>query len=409
MRLLRFVVLPLAAAALFGSPADAGADTVTLHFWSNSANPAYKDVVADFEKENPGIKVEFTPYSTNQYLQNLQVAATNNTLPDIFFEGLGATLAHQFIDNGRIMNLDAAAKAGDWDNRFLPLSIDLLKWKNSWYEAPAIALGMGIFYRKDIFAKYGIAVPKTYEDLEAAAAKLKANGITPISMGGKGSWMTMRFTDGFIENFGGPDFHDLLYTPAGDWTAPASLKAFETLKAWTEKGYFTPGFLSIDPGTNYVAWFQGKAAMVFEGPWEDSVILAQKQDISNFGFFPFPTTGKPRLSTFAQGWMIAANTKAPEAALKFVNYITSTAVLTKYVDRLDGPFANVEVPPPANQPNQRAIKALMGSAAGYYLPTDQRFPQQMVNTFFENQDGVVAGTVSPKDAVAAIQAAKSAK
>jgi raffinose/stachyose/melibiose transport system substrate-binding protein len=388
--------------------AAAHAEDITLHFWTNSANPVYKDIFADFEKANPGVHVEFTPYSTNQFLQNVQVAATNQTLPDVLFEGLGATLAHQFIDNGRIMNLDAAAKAGNWDKQFLPLAVDLLKWKGSWWEVPYTALGMGIFYRKDIFDKYGIAVPTTFEEFEAAAAKLKENGVTPISIGGKGSWMTMRFTDGLIENFGGPEAHDALYTPQGDWNSPAVIRAFTVLKDWTDKGYFTKGFLSVDPGTNYVSWFQGKAAMVFEGPWEDSVIIGQKQDMSKFGFFPFPTTGKPRLSAFAQGWMVAQNTEHPEEALKLATFLSSTANLSKYADRLDGPFANVDVPPPANQPNQQAIKKLMADWQ-FYLPTDQRFPQEVVNAFFEHQDAVVAGTETPEQAAAAIQAAKSGK
>jgi len=400
MRLLLSVAFAIAAS----SPGLA--EPITLQLWSNSSNPVYKDIVADFEAANPEVNVEFTPYSTNQYLQNLQVAATNRTLPDVFFEGLGATLAHQFIDNGLILNLDDAAKAGGWADRYVPLSVDLLKWNGSWYEVPATVLGMGIFYRKDIFEKYGIAVPTTFEELEAAAAKLKENDVTPISIGGKGSWMTMRFTDALIENFGGPEFHDSLYTKEGDWTAEPVVRAFKVLKDWTEKGYFTNGFLSIDPGTNYVSWFQGKAAMVFEGPWEDSVIIGQGQDMSKFGFFPFPTTGKPRLSSFAQGWMVAANTKYPDEAINLATYLTSTEVLTKFADRLDGPFANLEVAPPESQPNQRMIKELMSKQEGY-PPTDQRFPQEMVNTFFEHQDAVVAGTETPEEAAAAIQAAKS--
>jgi raffinose/stachyose/melibiose transport system substrate-binding protein len=396
----------LLAAALSTSATVRAADPVTLHFWSNSANPVWKQVFSDFEAANPGIKVDYTPYSTNQFLQNMQVAATNQTLPDVFFEGLGATLAHQFIDNGRIMKLDDAAKAGNWDKQYLPLAVNLLAWKNSWWEVPYTALGMGIFYRKDIFDKYGIAIPKTLDDLDAAAAKLKQNGITPISIGGKGSWMTMRFTDALIENIGGPDFHDSLYTPAGDWTKPPVVKAFQTIKDWTDKGYFTKGFLSIDPQTDYVSWFQGKAAMIFEGPWEDSVIIGQKQDTSKFGFFPFPTTGTPRISAFAQGWMVAANTKYPDQALKLAEYLSSTAMLSKYADRLDGPFANVDVPSPANQPNQGAIKKLLATDS-FYLPTDQRFTQEMVNTFFQHQDSVVAGTETPEQAAAAIQAAKS--
>ena len=41
-----------------------------------------------------------------------------------------------------------------------------------------------MYYRKDIFDKMGIAEPKT-DELLAACAKLKENGVTPITIGTK--------------------------------------------------------------------------------------------------------------------------------------------------------------------------------------------------------------------------------
>jgi raffinose/stachyose/melibiose transport system substrate-binding protein len=45
---------------------------------------------------------------------------------------------------------------------------------------------------------------------------------------------------------------------------------------------------------------------------------------------------------------------------------------------------------------------------GLYLPTDQALPQELVNAFFQAQDSVVLGTLTPEAACAQIQKAVDA-
>lgn len=47
------------------------------------------------------------------------------------------------------------------------------------YGLPMNMLALGIFYNKDIFAKAGLEVPKTFNELMQVCAKLKSQGITP--------------------------------------------------------------------------------------------------------------------------------------------------------------------------------------------------------------------------------------
>ena len=46
--------------------------------------------------------------------------------------------------------------------------------------------------------------------------------------------------------------------------------------------------------------------------------------------------------------------------------------------------------------------------AQLYLPTDQALPQELVNAFFQAQDSVVLGTMTPEAAAAQIQKAVEA-
>ena len=65
----------------------------------------------------------------------------------------------------------------------------------------------GVYYRKDIFEKLGIAVPKTFDEFVAACAKLKENGVTPITIGSKYLWTTAGVFDYLDLRVNGYEFH----------------------------------------------------------------------------------------------------------------------------------------------------------------------------------------------------------
>lgn len=399
-----------AAVVLLGSGCSSGSDSksgdqVTIQYWTNdTTNPVEQKIVDDYMATHPSVKVVLTRYNTNQYLQAMKIGATNRTLPDVFFEGLGATLAHQYIDAGVVLNLDSYAQKNGWDSQFSKLSVDVLKYHDKWWEIPENILGMGIFYNKKVFADNGLQPPATFADLQRICATLQAKGITPISIGGQGSWMTMRFVNALMEHYAGPQTHDQIEARQQSWNSPPVIQAFTTLRDWTQKKYFTPGFLSIDPSTDTTSLFQEQAAMVFEGPWFDAGALAKGQKIEDYGFFPFPEDQTPnRLSTFAQGVMVAANSKHKDAAVDFATYRTSREVCTKHGSEMNGPIARLDCPDQSSLPNLTAIKKIINEQGAGYLPTDQQLPQQLVNTFFQHQDAVVAGTETPEQGAKAIQ------
>ena len=53
------------------------------------------------------------------------------------------------------------------------------------YFAPIEDGVQGVFYNKDVFAKNGIAVPKTYAEFLALCEKIKATGVTPLAFRGQ--------------------------------------------------------------------------------------------------------------------------------------------------------------------------------------------------------------------------------
>jgi len=67
-----------------------------------------------------------------------------------------------------------------------------------------------------------------------------------------------------------------------------------------------------------------------------------------------------------------------------------------------GSFARIGVSNPG-QPDVAVIKSLLLHATSFYMPTGQDLPETLVQQFFQAQDSVVAGTMSPAQAAAFIQ------
>ncbi|WP_170346864.1 ABC transporter substrate-binding protein [Ruegeria atlantica] len=115
-----------------------------------------------------------------------------------------------------------------------------------------------LMYRDDVLAELGIEEPKTYDDVLAAAAKIKEAGVMDYPIGGtfKTGWnLGQEFVNMYLGE-GGSFF--------GDGNMPAinneqGVAALETLKAMTE--YMDPEYLVSDSTYVQQQFQQGKIAM----------------------------------------------------------------------------------------------------------------------------------------------------
>ena len=385
---------------------------VTVKFWA-IATQGWKDVIAEFSKAYPNIDIKWTKYSTDELKQALRVASASGKMPDMWFNW-GGTLASPYIDGGHALEItpEIAAKYGI-DKNISPIALDIAKRNGKLYGVPIWVKPMTIFYKKSLFDKNGIPEPKTFADLEKAMETLKAKGITPIAVGGKFSWMTMRTTDFLVEHFAGPEMHDQLFALEASYSSPEVVQAFAKLKEWVDKGYFNDGFISLDPNQALPMLFQDKAGMTFQGPWiEEENIVKSKMDPSDFVPIIAPADQTPvRISGFQEQLQISS--KSPpdvqNAALLFAAYISQPEVAKTAASKALGtPRAVLGVSPAEDRPIGTQMAKWVQGDAQLYLPTDQALPQELVNAFFQAQDSVILGTMTPEAAAESIQKAVEA-
>jgi multiple sugar transport system substrate-binding protein len=143
---------------------------VTLTFWSWVPN--LDKVVAIWNKSHPDIQVQVQVQAGgDQELTKLLTAAKAGNPPDLAqveYQVLPTLVSNNYLANiaPYASSLKSDFPAGNWNQVTLGTS--------SVYGIPQDAAPMALFYRADLFKKYGLTVPTTWAEFAADAKKLHA-------------------------------------------------------------------------------------------------------------------------------------------------------------------------------------------------------------------------------------------
>lgn len=390
--------------------ASGGGETVEVTFWSMAQRKEFEDkIIAAFMEKNPNIKITQTYYSTDDIKANLKVAASSGTMPDMWYNW-GGSLASYYPANGLTYDFTKYAKEHGWQDKYLNSALELCTLEGQLSGIPQSIAMMNVWYRQDIFQKYNLEVPKTFDELEKVCATLKENGVIPFATGGQYGWHVMRYIQDLLEYYGGVEEHDGLNNMTTDWsTSEAVTKAFAKLKEWEQKGYFNEGFLTEDPNDCRMYLYNGTCAMIIDSPTMASQIVNAEQDSNLYSFFAFPTEsngdGTGRMAAYVKMTQVNKNVTDAQldAIVKFWDF---------YYNPDENPeFSNIEQPIaikgavlPESLSIANGVMELM-DASGIYTQMDQALPAQVADQMFAAQDSVVIGDMKPEDVGASVETA----
>ena len=157
-----------AASGSSSSSSTASGQKATLTFWTWVPN--MDKIVAAWNQAHPDIQVQVQTQSAGDpYLTKLLAAAKGGNPPDIAqveYQVLPTLVSNNYLaDISKYDdNLKSDFPAGNWNQVTLGGS--------ALYGVPQDAAPMALFYRADMFKKYGLTVPTTWAQFAADAAKL---------------------------------------------------------------------------------------------------------------------------------------------------------------------------------------------------------------------------------------------
>jgi multiple sugar transport system substrate-binding protein len=309
-----------------GTGASAQA-TVTLKFMRpgrfDVVERVFRPIVGAFEKENPGIKVEFVDMGWDEYFTRLPILLSSRTTPDVMLNQQGGI--YQYGSENQFLALD---KLIDEELR-KQLAPGLLEANTVNGHVVGIPSSVGayvLWYRADLFEKAGLnpnRPPATWQELLQYAETIKAKaGVPGLGVHGKpGVDLADTYAYFYHAAVGRPLWDSKLNRI--DLRHPGAAEALRFMKKLVDSPGAQPHVDQYDRPALRSLLRDGRIAMTFDGPWILNVVKEQLQGanpVIRAGQVPAGPAGRHSI-TVVDAWTIPAHTKHPNEAWKLLRYL----------------------------------------------------------------------------------------
>ena len=383
-----------------GSSSAGSQDTGTLTFFSWDGEQTMAPIIKEFETQNPGIKVEFsTAPPVAEYISTLQARILSGTAADVF--AIAAENKTNLIDNGAVADLT--------DEPFMAnlsqFNKDTYGKDGRSYGASISSWGGGIIYNQKLLDKAGVKeFPKSWDEFLTLSSKLKDQGVKYPFLESVQAMpiVVVAFvgaenaaTGGTLDN----QIFDGSSSFAATWTQP--------LTVWNElysRGLAPKDGVGLTGDQVRDEFTAGRAAMIPAGPWEVSPIRKGNPDL-DFEMAPVPGMSGPQpylAGAASPGFAINAKAKNPEAAKKFIAFLTDAKTVAMYNKATDAITTTADFTPVIDKSLTPIVEPVRSGQI--YLPQiSWKRCQDALNLEATAQlQQMIQGKTSPGDAAAAL-------
>lgn len=270
------------------------ADKKPISFWYESATPDNQRHLRDllvkpFNAAHPqyDLSIDFRGSDLDK---QVRVAMLSGSGPDIVYTA-GPSYVATMAEAGQLLALDDYAQKLGWNDRLLPLFLNLGRYNGKLYALAKTYETLGLFYNKTLFAKKGWTPPTTIPELEKLADTMKSEGLVPFA-GGNADWRGANewHVSIVLNSIAGPEAVYKALTGATPWTADPIVKAIDKLNEWWHKGYYSPNYFSLTLEQAFAQLSSEQAGMAPSGTWSFTNVAVDFPPTNNQpGFVGFPS------------------------------------------------------------------------------------------------------------------------
>lgn len=242
-------------------------------------------IQAHIEKSLPNVQLEIeNGGGGDDFYNKVKTYNASGDMPDVWYSD--AVTAIPIINAGNQLDLTPYITGDGFINKYsVP---DALKFKDS--KIYTLSSGCDtyfnprIFYHKDIFNKYGLKEPATFDDLVQICKTLRSKGVNPITMDGVAGWGPCLGLFQEMVMIEDPQAAQDLLQNKTDFNNPVIKNAIGRIQTLAKAGAFPDGVTTLDYGPAYEMFSSGKSAMYFIFTWE----LPNLAKDANVDFFLWP-------------------------------------------------------------------------------------------------------------------------
>lgn len=305
----------------------------TLAFMNHTGEErtiAYEDELIDeFEKANPDIDIEVQRMSMDDYTQTIQTKIASDDAPDVFM--IEQSNLEKYAGNGYLLDLSDTDIVGHYDG-------NMLEYEGKMYGAPLGVNAYVVTYNKAIFKEVGVEIPKTLDEFYAACKKIDQAGYTPLAAGYQDSWVLMadvqaEYVTSIMKNdldaLKKCESRETKFSDSAEWKAVFE-RFGERLKYAQEDSFGT------DWNTACTMLANAETAMIVSGDWTANNVADMGEDVE-LGAFVLPVSNNEEDTVVVypgagQSYAISASSEKQDAAIKFVDFMTTKEAGDKYVE-----------------------------------------------------------------------------
>lgn len=306
--------------------------TVSMFGGTDPNASVYEEIMAQFQKDNPNVKIEDNSATAdNEWKASVTADFSVGNEPDVlqFFTD---AQANNIVATDKLVSIEEIrAEYPDYAKDTLDTALAGVTNLDGVQRAvPTTGFAEVLYCNKDLFDKYNLELPTDWASLTTAVKTFKENGVIPIAVSLNN--MPHYWIEAFVLYSAGLEsYQSLPETAPAEWVS--ALENFKTLR---DMGAFPEDTDTVD--NDYVGeLFRNKeAAMQYDGTWYAGSI----EDKDNTVAVAFPGVENQKAeagsltSGFSSGFYITRKAwedpAKRDAAVKFVMAQTSKDAIAKY-------------------------------------------------------------------------------
>lgn len=315
---------------------------ITLNYWGLwEPETVIQEILADWEKEHPKIKINYQNQSPKEYRERLQSALARNEGPDIFrFHITWLPMLKNELD----VVPSSVMSSAQFENAFYPVATVNLRSGADFKGIPLMMDTLALFYNEDIFQVANQRPPTTWEELRQSATELTTKDedgrilVSGVALGTTNNVDHWSDVLGLLMLQNGADLAD---------PAACSQKGEEKICLGADALTFYTLFKKVDKVWNEtmlpstMAFASGKLAMYFAPSWRVFNIKEINPQL-RFKVVPVPQVSEGNV-TWASFWVegVAKKSQYQKEAWEFLKFLSQNQTLEKFYlaaskDRLFG-------------------------------------------------------------------------
>lgn len=401
---MKLSTLAMAIGAMVLTSGLAHAQDKTFNIWwfedaASAQGITWTKALEELKANHPDVTVNFEQKTFAQLQASGSMILNSDQAPDVLEYNKGNATAGLVASQGLLQPLDDAYTAQGWDKILNEGQLALSRYDDLGVYGSGSIWGISTygeyvsaFYNIDMFEKAGLKVPTTLEELTADFEAFKAQGITPLALGGAdtsgqhvlASLAYTKADDTWVQNYQG------LKAPLD--TAPY-LFAAQTMVDWVAKGYVSKDSTGIKDPDAALQFTSGQAPIYISGTWNLGNFSSTIKDFK-WGQFLIPT---PKYSVGSTGnlWVVPKASKNPELAQEWISLLLSPKYQTEQAN--NGGVSIAADPTTVTNPvgqNAAAVFKEISDKQGLGFYPDWPVPG-FYDVLIQKVAGLLQGTLTP--------------